>query len=65
MPDSRLHQLVCPCNIWCLQNGVLILVAIENRQIYISTGKGTMKYLTDKVLDQIIGQSRPFLREKK
>jgi len=45
------------------QNGVLILLAVEDRQMYISTGAGTMKYLTHGVLGQIIDQSKPLLRQ--
>lgn len=58
------EKFVCS-HIMHLQNGVLVLLAVEDRQMYISTGKGTMQYLSTKTLHAIIAQSKPFLREQK
>ena len=46
-------------------NGVLFLLALENRQLYFSTGKGASGHLTDGMLDTIISSVRPLLRAAK
>lgn len=43
-------------------NGVLFLLAVEDRQVYISTGVGAQKALSDNSLDDIISSMRPKLR---
>lgn len=47
------------------QNGVLLLLAIENRQVYISTGAGTQQQLTWSVLGDIIDEAKPYLKQKR
>lgn len=44
-------------------NGVLLLLSVEDRQIYISTGAGSMRYLSDNSLVDIISNMKPKLRE--
>lgn len=43
--------------------GVLYFLALENRQVYISTGKGTIRRLTDDLLDDILDDVRPMLKK--
>lgn len=45
-------------------NGVLLLVSINNRQIYISTGASSAEVLTEDVLEVIIQDARPLLRDE-
>eukprot|EP01023_Acetabularia_acetabulum_P021853 TRINITY_DN2157_c0_g4_i2.p1 TRINITY_DN2157_c0_g4~~TRINITY_DN2157_c0_g4_i2.p1 ORF type:complete len:475 (+),score=58.38 TRINITY_DN2157_c0_g4_i2:25-1449(+) len=45
-------------------NGVLIFVAIENRKIYISTGKGAVELLPDQIVQNIIdSEIKPYFRQ--
>jgi len=44
-------------------NGVLLFISIDDRQIYISTGSGTLDRLTNTVLDNIINDVKPLLRQ--
>jgi uncharacterized membrane protein YgcG len=44
------------------QNGVLLLLAIQNRQLYISTGAGAKPLLSWDALGNIISRARPLLR---
>lgn len=43
-------------------NGVLLLLAVENRQVYISTGAGALKALPDSKVQTILARMRPQLR---
>lgn len=43
-------------------NGVVLMVAIDNRQVYISTGKGARLRLTDSAASGVIGKMKPYLR---
>ena len=43
-------------------NGVLFLLAVEDRQVFISTGRGAQKALSDNSLVDIISSMRPKLR---
>ena len=43
-------------------NGVLFLLAVDDRQVYISTGVGAQKALSDNSLGDIIASMRPKLR---
>lgn len=47
------------------QNGVLLLLSLDNRQIFISTGDGTMEKLTFDQLGLIMDEAKPFLRNGK
>jgi hypothetical protein len=55
---------VCAGRTAC-QNGVLLLLSIENRQLYISTGAGVHQKLTWGVLGSIIDEAKPFLKQSK
>jgi uncharacterized membrane protein YgcG len=44
------------------QNGVLLLVAIDDRRMYISTGKGVKSVLTDAGVQQVLGNMKAALR---
>jgi uncharacterized protein len=46
-------------------NGVLLLLSILDRQIYINTGKGSSSLLTDSAIESIIDKIKPMLREEK
>ncbi len=43
-------------------NGVLMLLSVGDRQMYISTGAGAVDSLTDDAIDAIIESVRPSLR---
>jgi uncharacterized membrane protein YgcG len=43
-------------------NGVLLLVAVEDRRMYISTGKGVKAVLTDARVQQVLGNMKAALR---
>ncbi|KAL6778337.1 hypothetical protein ACKKBG_A17805 [Auxenochlorella protothecoides x Auxenochlorella symbiontica] len=45
-------------------NGVLLLLALDQRQVYISTGAGATKALPDAHLAAIIAAARPLLRRQ-
>jgi uncharacterized membrane protein YgcG len=45
-----------------LQNGVLLLLSIGDRQSYISTGAGAVKVLPDEEALQILDNMKPQLR---
>lgn len=45
-------------------NGVLFLLALDQRQVYISTGAGATKALPDAHLAAIIAAARPLLRRQ-
>ncbi|KAL6754945.1 hypothetical protein V8C86DRAFT_2688347 [Haematococcus lacustris] len=47
------------------QNGVLVLLSVEDRQLYISTGSGSGRWLTEGQLDAIIEDAKPLLRDKR
>jgi hypothetical protein len=46
-------------------NGVLLLLAVDDRQMYISRGKGAASRLRDDVIDRIIENARPLLRSQR
>jgi uncharacterized membrane protein YgcG len=46
-------------------NGIMLLVAVENREVYISTGKGARKVVTDEAVQTIIENMRSHLRNEK
>lgn len=60
----RLHDLWGVGDARC-NNGVLLLVSIKDRQIYISTGSGTSSRLAYNVIDDIIADVRPFLKNQR
>ena len=45
-------------------NGILLLVAVENREVYISTGQGAREIVTDEAVETIIENMRSHLRNK-
>lgn len=45
-------------------NGVLLLLSVDDRQVFISTGAGSMRYLSDNSLVDIISNMKPKLREQ-
>jgi uncharacterized membrane protein len=45
-------------------NGVLLLLAIDDRQVYVSTGTGSMKALPDGKIEDIVGDIRHLLRRQ-
>lgn len=51
-------------NINC-HNGIVIFLAIQDRQIYISTGKDSKEKLTDDIITMIINDMKPDLRAQK
>ncbi|MEW5310569.1 MAG: hypothetical protein WDW38_002355 [Sanguina aurantia] len=53
--DWRVGHALC-------QDGVLLLLSKDNRQMYISTGTGVMGRLSSSVVDAIIVNARPLLR---
>lgn len=44
-------------------NGIVLLLSVANRRVYISTGVGAAKHLHNSVLDIIIGNMKPLLKE--
>ena len=48
-----------------LNNGILLFLSISDRSIYISTGKGVKKMITNQVIDSLIDNMKPSLRMKK
>ncbi|CAG9463992.1 unnamed protein product [Pedinophyceae sp. YPF-701] len=46
-------------------DGILILLSIFDRQIYISTGKGAKGFLTDSEVQHVIATMRPLLRQNR
>eukprot|EP00191_Tetraselmis_sp_GSL018_P010159 CAMPEP_0177596786 /NCGR_PEP_ID=MMETSP0419_2-20121207/11325_1 /TAXON_ID=582737 /ORGANISM="Tetraselmis sp., Strain GSL018" /LENGTH=540 /DNA_ID=CAMNT_0019088835 /DNA_START=174 /DNA_END=1792 /DNA_ORIENTATION=- len=46
-------------------NGVVLFLSVEDRQVYISTGAGVRKRLPDDVVGEIIDQMKPDLRAKR
>jgi uncharacterized membrane protein YgcG len=47
------------------QNGVLLLLAISNREVYISTGKGVKAIVPDDQLSAVLDNIRPELKHKR
>lgn len=45
-------------------NGVVIFVSIDDKQIYISTGKGTKLVLSDSKVSTVLSKMRPLMREE-
>jgi len=45
-------------------NGILLLVAVENREVYISTGQGAREVVTDEAVQTIIENMRSRLRNE-
>ncbi len=45
-------------------NGVVIFVSIDDRQMYISTGKGTKMVLTDPKVQSVLAHMKPYMREE-
>ena len=45
-------------------NGVVIFVSIDDRQMYISTGKGTREALTNSKVHSVLACMRPYMREE-
>jgi hypothetical protein len=45
------------------ENGVVLFLAIDDRAVYISTGKGVKDKLTDLIVLNIIEHMRPFLKK--
>eukprot|EP00201_Polytomella_parva_P007637 CAMPEP_0175065058 /NCGR_PEP_ID=MMETSP0052_2-20121109/15694_1 /TAXON_ID=51329 ORGANISM="Polytomella parva, Strain SAG 63-3" /NCGR_SAMPLE_ID=MMETSP0052_2 /ASSEMBLY_ACC=CAM_ASM_000194 /LENGTH=557 /DNA_ID=CAMNT_0016331511 /DNA_START=200 /DNA_END=1870 /DNA_ORIENTATION=+ len=45
-------------------NGALLLLAVRNRQIYVSRGKALKERLNDDALDSVFDRMRPMLKEK-
>lgn len=46
-------------------NGVLLLLSVLDRQLYISTGTGANHMLTYDALGRIIDNAKPLLREQR
>lgn len=46
-------------------NGVLLLLSVGDRQVHIATGAATLGLLTDDVLDTIIDNMKPALRDER
>jgi len=44
-------------------NGVLLLLSVDDRQVYISTGKGSQKELSNESLEVIIEWIKPYLKK--
>eukprot|EP00959_Pyramimonas_sp_CCMP1952_P044308 925847-Pyramimonas_sp.AAC.1 len=44
-------------------NGILLALAVEDRQVYISTGRGAKDQLPDDMIDLVIGNMKPFLKK--
>lgn len=47
------------------QNGVLLLMAIGDRQVYISTGRGVKAVVPDSQLTVVLDNIRPALKHKR
>lgn len=45
-------------------DGALLLLSLDDRQVYLSTGRGATKVLTDDQIDLIVEEMKPYLREK-
>ena len=43
-------------------DGTMLLLSILDRQVYVSTGKKAMKFLSDKQIKSIIEEMKPYLR---
>eukprot|EP00276_Gloeochaete_wittrockiana_P003057 CAMPEP_0184661120 /NCGR_PEP_ID=MMETSP0308-20130426/37065_1 /TAXON_ID=38269 /ORGANISM="Gloeochaete witrockiana, Strain SAG 46.84" /LENGTH=337 /DNA_ID=CAMNT_0027102215 /DNA_START=154 /DNA_END=1167 /DNA_ORIENTATION=+ len=42
--------------------GVLVLLSVEDRQVFISTGSGILPYISDLLVDRIIAEAKPVLK---
>lgn len=45
------------------ENGIVLFLSIEDRVVYISTGKGVKEKLTDITIQSIIAHMRPYLKK--
>jgi len=46
------------------ENGVMLFFSIEDKQMYVSTGKGTKRILNDAVVRDILTSLRPLMRKE-
>ena len=46
-------------------NGALLLLSVEDRQLYISTGRGAAALLTDDMISAVIEAVKPMLRAQR
>eukprot|EP00242_Pyramimonas_sp_CCMP2087_P002430 CAMPEP_0198227466 /NCGR_PEP_ID=MMETSP1445-20131203/109333_1 /TAXON_ID=36898 /ORGANISM="Pyramimonas sp., Strain CCMP2087" /LENGTH=310 /DNA_ID=CAMNT_0043907539 /DNA_START=159 /DNA_END=1088 /DNA_ORIENTATION=- len=44
-------------------DGILLVLAVDDRQVYISTGRGAKDQLPDNTIDQIIARMKPSLKK--
>lgn len=44
-------------------NGILLAMAIEDRQMFVATGRGAKEHVSDSELEQIIERMKPLMRE--
>jgi uncharacterized protein len=44
-------------------DGILLVLAVDDRQVYISTGRGAKDQLPDDTIDQIIARMKPSLKK--
>jgi len=44
-------------------NGILLAMAIKDRQMFIATGRGAKKYIADAELHQVIDRLKPLMRQ--
>lgn len=47
------------------QTGIVVVMAIDDRKLYVSTGRATRRVLTDSMVDTLSGRLKPLLREEK
>ncbi len=43
-------------------NGIVLLIAVENRQMFLSTGKDAKRRIPDAHIQQVLRHMRPYLR---
>lgn len=60
---KHLHDRWGVGNTGC-DDGVMLLLATNDDQVYISTGRGVTKVLTDYQIGDIIGEMKPHLKDK-
>lgn len=60
---KHLHDSWGVGNAGC-DDGAVLLISTDDRQVYMSTGRGATKVLTDDQIDLIIEEMKPHLRDK-
>merc|ERR1719492_724861 len=44
-------------------NGILLTMAIQDRQMFIATGRGAKEHIADAELQEVVGRLKPLMRQ--